>query len=103
MVEEYWIQGRRASEIAASVEDGIATGALPPGAALPPVRGLAERLGVNPHTVAAAYRTLRDRGVIETAGRRGTRVRHRLHRPRLNRPGEHLGHVDDDKVLARLA
>ncbi|MBL1067192.1 aminotransferase class I/II-fold pyridoxal phosphate-dependent enzyme [Streptomyces sp. 7-21] len=77
MVEEYWIQGRRASEIAASVEDGIATGALPPGAALPPVRGLAERLGVNPHTVAAAYRTLRDRGVIETAGRRGTRVRHR--------------------------
>lgn len=32
-------------------------------------------LGVNPHTVAAAYRTLRERGVIETAGRRGSRVR----------------------------
>lgn len=39
------------------------------------MRELAERLGVNPHTVAAAYRTLRERGVVETAGRRGTRVR----------------------------
>lgn len=34
-------------------------------------------LGVNPNTVAAAYRTLRERGVIETAGRRGSRVRPR--------------------------
>src|SRR5690606_15294828 len=42
---------------------------------LPPLRELAERLGVNPNTVAAAYRTLRERGVIETAGRRGSRVR----------------------------
>lgn len=33
------------------------------------------QLGVNPNTVAAAYRTLRERGVIETAGRRGSRVR----------------------------
>ncbi|MFD8980505.1 aminotransferase class I/II-fold pyridoxal phosphate-dependent enzyme, partial [Streptomyces sp. NPDC059564] len=34
-------------------------------------------LGVNPNTVAAAYRTLRERGVIETDGRRGSRVRAR--------------------------
>src|SRR5687767_10590833 len=39
------------------------------------MRELAERLGVNPNTVAAAYRILRERGVIETAGRRGSRVR----------------------------
>ena len=52
-------------------------GALAPGDALPPVRELAARLGVNANTVAAAYRLLRDRGVVETAGRRGTRVRHR--------------------------
>jgi DNA-binding transcriptional MocR family regulator len=38
------------------------------------MRELAENLGVNPNTVAAAYRTLRERGVIETAGRRGSRV-----------------------------
>jgi len=41
------------------------------------MRELAERLAVNPNTVAAAYRTLRERGVIETAGRRGSRVRPR--------------------------
>lgn len=41
------------------------------------MRELATQLGVNPNTVAAAYRTLRERGVIETAGRRGSRVRSR--------------------------
>lgn len=41
------------------------------------MRELATDLGVNPNTVAAAYRSLRDRGVIETAGRRGSRVRSR--------------------------
>lgn len=73
----YPIEGRGAAEIAASIERGVGTGALPPGAALPPLRDLAARLGVNPNTVAAAYRSLRDRGVIETAGRRGSRVRRR--------------------------
>lgn len=74
---EYRISGRRASEIAASVEDGVGSGELAPGQVLPPMRELAVRLGVNPNTVAAAYRTLRERGVIETAGRRGSRVRTR--------------------------
>lgn len=41
------------------------------------MRELAVDLGVNPNTVAAAYRILRERGVIETAGRRGSRVRPR--------------------------
>lgn len=41
------------------------------------MRELAGELGVNPNTVAAAYRTLRERGVIETDGRRGSRVRAR--------------------------
>lgn len=74
---EYPISGRRASDIAASVESGVASGDLGPGHVLPPMRELATRLGVNPNTVAAAYRTLRERGVIETAGRRGSRVRPR--------------------------
>ncbi|MET9810509.1 aminotransferase class I/II-fold pyridoxal phosphate-dependent enzyme [Streptomyces halstedii] len=77
MLGEYRISGRRASEIAASVEDGVGSGELTPGQVLPPMRELAVRLGVNPNTVAAAYRTLRERGVIETAGRRGSRVRTR--------------------------
>ncbi|MEU7555454.1 aminotransferase class I/II-fold pyridoxal phosphate-dependent enzyme [Streptomyces sp. NPDC044571] len=74
MLGEYRIVGRRASEIAASVEAGVGSGALAPGALLPPMRELAGLLGVNPNTVAAAYRTLRERGVIETDGRRGSRV-----------------------------
>ncbi|MEV5885967.1 aminotransferase class I/II-fold pyridoxal phosphate-dependent enzyme [Streptomyces sp. NPDC052020] len=75
MLGEYRITGRRAAEISASVERAVACGELEPGQPLPPMRELAERLGVNPNTVAAAYRTLRERGVIETAGRRGSRVR----------------------------
>ncbi|NGO69416.1 aminotransferase class I/II-fold pyridoxal phosphate-dependent enzyme [Streptomyces boncukensis] len=77
MLGEYRIEGSRAAEIAASVERGVGEGTLPPGHVLPPVRELAGELGVNPNTVAAAYRTLRERGVIETAGRRGSRVRSR--------------------------
>ncbi|MFG2427056.1 aminotransferase class I/II-fold pyridoxal phosphate-dependent enzyme [Streptomyces sp. NPDC048590] len=77
MLGEYLISGRRAAEIAASVERGVASGELAPGQVLPPMRELATLLGVNPNTVAAAYRTLRERGVIETAGRRGSRVRPR--------------------------
>jgi DNA-binding transcriptional MocR family regulator len=53
----------------------VGAGELAPGQLLPPMRELAVELGVNPNTVAAAYRTLRERGVIETAGRRGSRVR----------------------------
>ncbi|WP_405522177.1 aminotransferase class I/II-fold pyridoxal phosphate-dependent enzyme [Streptomyces canus] len=75
MLGEYRIEGRRASEIAASVESAVGAGELAPGQLLPPMRELAVDLGVNPNTVAAAYRTLRERGVIETAGRRGSRVR----------------------------
>ncbi|WP_225850568.1 aminotransferase class I/II-fold pyridoxal phosphate-dependent enzyme [Streptomyces sp. HPF1205] len=77
MLGEYRIVGRGASAIAAGVEAAVGAGALRPGDALPPLRELARDLDVNPNTVAAAYRLLRDRGVIETAGRRGSRVRSR--------------------------
>ncbi|TXS03687.1 aminotransferase class I/II-fold pyridoxal phosphate-dependent enzyme [Streptomyces sp. col6] len=77
MLGEYRISGRRAQDIAASVERGVGSGELMPGQVLPPMRELAVRLEVNPNTVAAAYRILRERGVIETAGRRGSRIRPR--------------------------
>ncbi|MDN3027645.1 aminotransferase class I/II-fold pyridoxal phosphate-dependent enzyme [Streptomyces sp. S.PB5] len=77
MLGGYKIQGRRAAEIAASVERAVGAGELEPGQLLPPMRELAADLEVNPNTVAAAYRILRERGVIETAGRRGSRVRPR--------------------------
>ncbi|ANB05212.1 GntR family transcriptional regulator [Streptomyces ambofaciens] len=75
MLGEYRFTGRGAAEISASIERAVGAGELEPGQPLPPMRELAEQLGVNPNTVAAAYRTLRERGVIETAGRRGSRVR----------------------------
>jgi len=74
---QYRIRGAGAEAIASDVEQAVSTGALPPGAELPPIRELASQLGVNANTVAAAYRLLRERGAVETAGRRGTRVRDR--------------------------
>ncbi|OBK12525.1 aminotransferase class I/II-fold pyridoxal phosphate-dependent enzyme [Mycobacterium asiaticum] len=77
MPVRYSITGTGAESIAASVEEGISDGALAPGDALPSIREVAAQLGVNANTVAAAYRLLRERGAVETAGRRGTRVRGR--------------------------
>ncbi|MET9109228.1 aminotransferase class I/II-fold pyridoxal phosphate-dependent enzyme [Streptomyces zhihengii] len=74
MAEQYGITGGTAREIAASVENGVSAGALGPGTALPPVRRLAGELGVSAGTVAAAYKELRDRGVVRTLGRGGTVV-----------------------------
>src|SRR5262249_38300972 len=63
-----------ASGAAPSVERALLAGRLAPGAALPPVRALAAQLRLSPATVAAAYRTLRVRGLVAGEGRRGTRV-----------------------------
>jgi len=73
----YLIKGATATEIAASVEAGIRQGRLPAGSALPTVRGLAAALGLSPATVASAYGTLRQRGLVSGQGRRGTRVAQR--------------------------
>jgi DNA-binding transcriptional MocR family regulator len=74
---QYQVTGSSAASISASIEAGIRGGDYVWGAALPPVRVLAENLHVSPATVAKAYQELRQRGVVETSGRRGTRVRSR--------------------------
>ncbi|MBN9214248.1 MAG: transcriptional regulator PtsJ [Microbacterium sp. SCN 70-200] len=68
------ISGAAATEIADSVRQLVERGTLSPGAALPPVRALADDLGVNRNTVVAAYRLLTQAGVVEARGRAGTRV-----------------------------
>ena len=52
----------------------IAVGELAPGQDLPSVRQLAADLGVNLNTVARAYRSLEEDGLVHSARGRGTRV-----------------------------
>jgi len=56
------------------IRAAVQSGALKPGAALPPIRQLAADLQVNPNTVAKAYALLERDAVIETRGRRGSFV-----------------------------
>jgi GntR family transcriptional regulator len=52
----------------------VASGRLEPGEELPPIRVLAERLLVNPNTVARAYRELEQEGVVAKRRTAGTFV-----------------------------
>jgi DNA-binding transcriptional MocR family regulator len=80
--DRHWIQGTTSRAIARSVETLVADGVYPEGSRLPTVRALSERLGVSPGTVAAAYRSLSERGLLSGRGRAGTTVT-----PRQGRPG----------------
>jgi len=52
----------------------VASGRLAPGEELPPIRVLAERLLINPNTVARAYRELEVAGVVSKRRTAGTFV-----------------------------
>ena len=69
-----YITGTTAVKIVEGIETAIRSGDLRPGAPLPTIRELAGRLAASPTTVAAAYKTLRLRGMVVAEGRRGTRV-----------------------------
>jgi DNA-binding transcriptional MocR family regulator len=66
--------GAGSATIAAAVEREIARGRLAAETKLPPVRDLAASLEISPATVAAAYRTLRQRGFVVANRGRGTTV-----------------------------
>lgn len=52
----------------------VSAGRLNPGDELPPIRSLAEKLIVNPNTVARAYRELEIAGVVEKRRTAGTYI-----------------------------
>ncbi len=72
-----------ATKIRDMVEHDVSTGKRAPGDRLPAVRALAAELEVSPNTVAAAYKQLRNRGVVVGRGRQGTIIAH-LARPTLS-------------------
>ncbi len=65
---------RLQDQIAGCVRRGVASGELEVGEQLPPAAELGEALAVDRNTVLAAYRQLRDAGVLEFRRGRGARV-----------------------------
>lgn len=65
---------RLQDQIAGCVRRGVATGELDVGEQLPPAAELGAALSVDRNTVLAAYRQLRDDGVLEFRRGRGARV-----------------------------
>jgi GntR family transcriptional regulator len=61
-------------QIAGCVRRGLADGNLAVGERLPPAQELADALDVDRNTVLAAYRQLRDSGVLEFRRGRGARI-----------------------------
>src|SRR5262245_12217813 len=61
-------------QIADEIRGLIARGELEEGSALPSVRELGQRMGVNLNTVAKAYRALADEGLVELRHGSGARV-----------------------------
>ncbi|HET7430988.1 MAG TPA: aminotransferase class I/II-fold pyridoxal phosphate-dependent enzyme [Nocardioides sp.] len=76
------VDDRSAKGIALTLSAGIDRGLVRPGELLPPIRRVARDLQVAPATVSAAWSQLTRAGLIETDGRRGTRVREAAVGPR---------------------
>jgi DNA-binding transcriptional regulator YhcF (GntR family) len=63
-----------AEQLKAGLRTAIRSGELAPGTALPRVRALATKVGVNANTIAAAYRGLAQEGLVRGRRRGGTQV-----------------------------
>ena len=68
------VRGPKYAALAASIRGAVRDGSLGEGARLPPVRRLADTMGVTPGTVARAYAELTGEGVLTAAVGRGTFV-----------------------------
>lgn len=77
----------------------LATGKLTEGDELPPVRQLANDLGINLNTVARAYRELTDAGLLASVRGRGTVVIGITERPR-GKPSEDRKRIEQALAAA---
>ncbi len=80
-------------QIVGQMKEQIQNGDLKPGDELPPVRDLADSLGINLHTVRAAYKTLHDQRLIDLRLGRRAKVAKLRQKP--------AGAAEVDAVLAR--
>lgn len=69
------IKGNSAQDIQDNIRTLIQEGHLNEGDFLPSVRELAEQLGLNRNTVAAAYKSLVAMGIVVSKGRLGTQIK----------------------------
>ncbi len=108
MLAQSCIAGNTVVKLAESIETGIRTGALAAGERLPPIRTVAEHLGVSPATVSSAFRRLQQRGLLTAQGRSGTIVSRRLPLPAHAAPSPRENVFDcatgnpDPKLLPKL-
>jgi DNA-binding transcriptional MocR family regulator len=79
--EQYHPRGSTTRALADHVEAAINDGTIEPGFRLPAIRDVAAAEKTSPATVAAAYKQLRERGLVVTRGRRGTLVAERMRPP----------------------
>lgn len=86
------VREKSAAGIAATVARLVRSGELTPETRLPTVRALAQRLGVSPATVSAAWASLRKQRIISGDGRQGTWI---LAGPSVPRPAryENIAHL----------
>ncbi len=68
------LESPTAKGLATAVSRSVGSGALPDGTRLPPIRMVADYLGLSPTTVSSAWALLNRSGTIHTDGRRGTHV-----------------------------
>lgn len=81
------------AQVAQQLRRLIASGALPPGTAIPSVRQLARDLGVSLNTVARAYRMLEEEGFLVIRDRAGVTV---------SAPAEKIDELARDELLQVL-
>lgn len=80
-------------QIRTQIVQGVASGELSAGDALPSVRSLASDLGINMHTVNKAYAVLRDEGYVVMRGRSGAYIADSARTMTPARAQERLDHI----------